>query len=88
MADLVCEGGSVDEEELAVLEKSGVLASRKSKGKGKARSMSGPKHIVFVEEGEGMAVFFAASAIDIDCTARYLRKAFEPRPCPSSQLHR
>lgn len=52
MADLVGEHGSVDKEELAILEKSGVLASRKSKGKGKARSMSGPKHVVFVEEGE------------------------------------
>jgi len=50
MADLVREDGGVDEEELPVLEKSGVLASRKLKGK--ARSMSGPKHVVFVEEGE------------------------------------
>lgn len=49
MADLVREDGGVDEEELPVLEKSGVLASRKLKGK--ARSVSGPKHIVFVEEG-------------------------------------
>ena len=51
MADLVREGGSVDEEELPVLERSGVLASGKS-AKGKARSVGGPKHIVFVEEGE------------------------------------
>jgi hypothetical protein len=52
MADLVGERGSVDEEELALLEKSGVLASRKPKGKRRARSMSGPKHVVFLEEGE------------------------------------
>jgi len=53
MADLVRRDGDVEgEEELAVLEKSGILASRKLKGKGKARSMGGPKHIVFVEEGE------------------------------------
>ena len=44
------EGGGVDEEELVVLEKSGVLASRTLKGK--ARPMNGPKHVVFVEEGE------------------------------------
>jgi hypothetical protein len=50
MADLVREGGGVDEEELPVLEKSGVLANGRLKGKG--RSVSGPKHIVFVEEGE------------------------------------
>ena len=50
MADLVRGGGEVDEEELAVLEKSGVLASRKLRGK--ARQMNGPKHVVFVEEGE------------------------------------
>lgn len=54
MADLVHGGGSVDEEELLVLEKSGLLASRKLKGK--ARLVSGPKHIVFVEEGgEGLS---------------------------------
>jgi len=35
-----------------VLEKSGVLASPKLKGKAKARSTNGPKHVVFVEEGE------------------------------------
>ena len=52
MADLVREGGRVDEGELAVLEKSGVFANRKHKGKAKARSTGGPKHIVFVEEGE------------------------------------
>lgn len=52
MADLVHEGGGVDEEELPVLEKSGVLASRKLKGKAKARSMNGPRHVIFVEEGE------------------------------------
>lgn len=50
MADLVREGGGVDEEELPVLERSGVLASGNFEGK--ARSVSGPKHIVFVEEGE------------------------------------
>jgi len=50
MADLVRGGGEVDEEELVVLEKSGVLASRKLKGK--ARPMNAPKHVVFVEEGE------------------------------------
>ena len=50
MVDLVREDGGVDEEELVVLEKSGVLVSRKLKGKG--RSKSGPKHVVFVEEGE------------------------------------
>jgi len=49
MADLVHEGGSVDEEELLVLEKSGLLVSRKLKGK--TRLVSGPRHIVFVEEG-------------------------------------
>jgi len=52
MTDLVHEGGGVDEEELIVLEKSGILASRKIKGRAKAHSMNGPKHIVFVEEGE------------------------------------
>ena len=52
MSDLVREGGDVDEGELLVLEKSGVLASPKLKGKAKARTMSRPKHIVFVEEGE------------------------------------
>ena len=52
MADLVREGGCVDEGELLVLEKSGVLASPKLKGKAKARSTNRPKHIVFVEEGE------------------------------------
>jgi len=52
MADLVHEGGGVDEVELPVLEKGGVLTSRKLKGKAKAGSMKGPKHIVFVEEGE------------------------------------
>ena len=52
MADLVREGGCVDEGELFVLEKSGVLASPKLKGKAKARSTNRPKHIVFVEEGE------------------------------------
>ena len=41
------------EEERAVLELSGVLPSRKLKGKAKARSGNGPKHVVFVEEGEG-----------------------------------
>ena len=50
MADLVREGGGVGEGELVVLEKSGVLASRKLKGK--ARPTNGPKHVVFVEEGE------------------------------------
>ena len=35
-----------------MLEKAGVLVSRKPKGKAKARSMSGPKHVVFMEEGE------------------------------------
>jgi len=50
MADLVRGDGGVDEEELVVLEKSGVLASRKLRGK--ARPMNGPKHVVFVEEGE------------------------------------
>ena len=52
MADLVREGVDVDEVELRVLEKSGILASPKQKGKAKARSMKGPKHIVFVDEGE------------------------------------
>ena len=52
MADLVHESGDVDEGELRVLEKSGVLASPKLKGKSKARSTNGPKHVVFVEEGE------------------------------------
>jgi U3 small nucleolar RNA-associated protein 11 len=52
MADLVREGGDVDEEDLPVLEKSGVFVGRKSKGKAKARSVNGPGHIVFVEEGE------------------------------------
>ncbi|KAF9643454.1 u3 small nucleolar RNA-associated protein 11 [Thelephora ganbajun] len=52
MADLVHEGVGVDEGELLALEKSGVLASRKARGKAKAHSMSGPKHIVFMEEGE------------------------------------
>ena len=52
MADLVHEGGGMDEEELVVLEKSGILASRKLQGKAKARSVNGPKHVVFVEEGE------------------------------------
>ena len=52
MADLVREGEGVDEGELRVLENSGVLASPKPKGKAKTRSMNGPKHIVFVEEGE------------------------------------
>ena len=61
MADLVHEGGGVNEEELPVLEKSGVLASRKLKGKTKARSRSGPKHVVFVEEGgEGSSHLFYA----------------------------
>lgn len=55
MADLVHKGDDADEGELAVLEKSGVLANRKTKGKGKARSTNGPKHIVFVEEGEGLS---------------------------------
>ena len=50
MADLVRGDGEADEEELAVLEKSGVFASRKLRGK--ARPMNGPKHVVFVEEGE------------------------------------
>ena len=52
MADLVREGGDVDKGELLVLEKSGVLASPKLKGKTKASSKNGPKHIVFVDEGE------------------------------------
>ena len=51
MSDLVHEGGGVGEEELPVLEKSGVLVSRKLKGKAKVRSLKGPTHIVFVEEG-------------------------------------
>jgi len=52
MADLVHEGGGVDEEELPVLERSGVLESQKLKGKAKSHSMKRPKHVVFVEEGE------------------------------------
>jgi len=52
MADLVHGGREVGEEECAVLEKSGVLPSQKRKGKAKARSANGPKHVVFVEEGE------------------------------------
>ena len=40
------------EEERAVLEQSGVLPSRKLKGKAKARSANGPKHVIFVAEGE------------------------------------
>lgn len=50
MADLVREGGGVDEEELPVFVRSGVLVSRKLKGK--ARSVGRPKHLIFVEEGE------------------------------------
>jgi hypothetical protein len=65
MADLVREGGGVGEEELPVLEKSGVLASGKLKGK--ARSASGPKHIVFVEEGEeGSSSFVLICCVYLD----------------------
>ena len=52
MADLVREDGGVDESEMPVLEKSGIFVGRKLKGKGRVRSTGGPKHIVFVEEGE------------------------------------
>jgi len=52
MADLVHGGGEVGEEERAVLERSGVLPSRKLKGKAKSRSANGPKHVVFAEEDE------------------------------------
>ena len=87
MADLVREGGGVDEEELRVLEKSGVLASRRLEGK--ARSVRGPKHIVFVEEGEE-GVFWIRSLwcfmwIDL---VRCVRNSLEPCSCPGTRIQR
>lgn len=85
MADLVHEGGGVNEEELPVLEKSGVLASRKLKGKAKARSRSGPKHVVFVEEGEeGSSPILCCTCVEIYLghAVRYLRGTFKPCSCP------
>jgi hypothetical protein len=76
MADLVREGGDVDEEDLPVLEKSGVLVGRKSKGKAKARSANGPGHIVFVEEGEEGLSYLVLCCMQVDVYlnrgARYL----------------
>ena len=82
MADLVHEDGGVDEEELGVLEKSGVLVSRKSKGKAGARLASRPKHIVFLEEGEEGACHAISWRSLSDRAIRYLRRTFEPRSCP------
>lgn len=83
MADLVHEGGSVGNEELNVLEKSGILVSQKLKGKAKARPMNGPKHIVFVEEGEeGPSCLASIWEIYPDLAVRYIRRTFEPRSYP------
>ena len=80
MVDLVREGGDVNEEERAVLEKSGVLVSRKPKGKGKARSAGGPKHIIFVEEGEeGWFPFMAGPHCKAYHFVRCLPGASRPR---------
>lgn len=82
MSDLVDGGGGVDEEELNVLEKSGVLRSRRPKGKAKARSMNGPKHVVFVEEGEeGPFLLICMRELYFDHAVRYIRRAFGPCPC-------
>jgi len=87
IADLVHEG---DEEELVVLEKSGIVASRKLKGKTKARSMNGPKHVVFVEEGEEGKSRFTSYRMHMDFYldngVRYLRRAFEPCSCSKCHL--
>jgi len=89
MADLVHEGGGgVDEGELVVLEKSGVLASQKLKGKVKARSMNGHKHVVFVEEGkEGLShtfsVVFAWKFISTMLLDNYAGPSY-PVPAPET----
>ena len=88
MADLVPGGGEVGEEERAVLEKSGVLPSRKLKGKAKARSANGPKHVVFVEEGEeGSSVLcHVCTEVHPDRVFRHLSGAFEPGSGPRNSV--